>query len=113
VLVQVDELRRLGNSPKSGLRDCVGRADKVHDGTVVVGVGGDVEDVYPWHGANGCDNGFDHVGTAALAKIGDTLDERGRHGGSFGTSPAIRHMKGELLCHANHVTPKRTMSSIL
>jgi hypothetical protein len=76
VLGEIDELRRLANTPNSGFGNCISLADESDDTAVVIGIHLAVEQIHALN-LHGFDDGVNFRAIAALGKIGNTLNQRG------------------------------------
>jgi hypothetical protein len=73
--VEVDQLGGAGDAAEGSLRNRVGLAGEGEDQAVVGGVGVLIQDVDARDGLGGGSDGRDDRRPAALAEIGDALDE--------------------------------------
>ena len=71
MLIEVNVLRGCLDPGKGGLFDSFRRPDKRHNGAVVVAVAADIQQPHRIGSLDRLDNGFDHLGTATLAKVRD------------------------------------------
>ncbi len=76
MVVKVNQVAGDANALEGGLDHVIRPADEGDDGTVVVGVGADVEHLDAGHSADGVGDGVVDLWVAAVAEVGDTLYER-------------------------------------
>jgi hypothetical protein len=77
VLVEVDQFGGLFDGLESGFLDGGGRPGIGDDGSVVVSIGGVIEQADFRHGCDGSQNLLDDFGAAGFGKVGDAFNDLG------------------------------------